>query len=118
MEMILHLTLTEILAFTGIMITLVSGYVVLKMKIQKIETTSQLKFLEIEAKIMASDKSHDRWVDDIKEMVHKFLTENKEEHGQLIHSVGSMRSSLEFIKIRLAEKGMNMHVTIDENKQS
>jgi hypothetical protein len=99
-----HLTLAEIIAFTIMMITVISAWVALRVKIQKLETTSQLKFLELEEKISTSNDDHDKWVEDMRKMVKEFLTDNKEEHRAIMHSVGSMRNTLEIIKIQIAEQ--------------
>ena len=114
MRMIFHITIAEVLAFAGVLIAVIAPWIALRVKLQKIETTTNIKFLELEKMIMDSEKRHDEWVDGIKEMAKEFLTNNKEEHREIMHNVGSMRSSLEFIKIKLAEKGFNMHANQEQ----
>jgi len=100
--MIISVSVMEILAFTAMMITIISGWVALKVKIQKYETTAQLKFLELEKKIADSNDHHNEWVAGIGRMVDKFLTDNKEEHKELMRDVKEIRQSINEVNITIA----------------
>ena len=93
----------EILGISALLITIISGWVALRVKIQKIDTTTAIKIVQLEIKIKEVETNHLVWVDDLKCMVKEYLTDNKEEHREIMHSVNSIRTSIESIKIKLAE---------------
>ena len=99
----MNISFSEFLALLAILGSIVTVWVSTKVKIQKIETTMQLKLLELERKICESNDHHNEWVLGMKELINQFLTDNKQEHKDIMHDVKGIRQSLGAINIRLAE---------------
>ena len=92
----LNLTISEvagILAFIG---GLFSVWVSTKVKIAKIETTMNLKIASIETKIAEYMQANSKAIEN-------FLTDNKQEHRELMHDVKNIRQSINGISINIAE---------------
>ncbi|MFZ4523498.1 MAG: hypothetical protein ACOYNC_17475 [Bacteroidales bacterium] len=100
---IMNISFSEFLALMAILGSIVTVWVSTKVRIQKIETTMQLKLLELERKICESNDHHNEWVLGMKEMINQFLTDNKQEHKDIMHDVKGIRQSLNAMNIRLAE---------------
>jgi hypothetical protein len=100
---ILSASFSEFLALMAILGSIVTVWVSTKVKIQKIETTMQLKVLELERKIHESNDHHNEWVLGMKEMINQFLTDNRQEHKDIMHDVKGIRQSINAMNVRLAE---------------
>ena len=100
---LMNISFSEFLALIAILSSIVTVWVSTKVRIQKIETTMQLKLLELERKICESNDHHNEWVLGMKEMINQFLTDNKQEHKDIMHDVKGIRQSLNAMNIRLAE---------------
>jgi len=100
---LLSFSFSEFLALMAILGSIITVWVSTKVKIQKIETTMQLKILELERKILESNDHHNEWVLGMKEMINQFLTDNKQEHKDIMHDVKGIRQSINAMSIKLAE---------------
>jgi len=101
--MMVSLSVGEILAFLTLLFAIVGVWINMRVKIQKIETTTTLKILELENKMRERDDSHSEWVNDVKNMIERFLVDNKEEHRAISHDVKNIRQSINAFNVRLAE---------------
>lgn len=99
----LTLSVQEILAILGMLGVVTGYYISLRVKIQKIDTSTQLKILELERQIASEKSVHADWVKDIREMIAQFLCDNKEEHKALQHDTKNIRQGLENIRVSIAE---------------
>lgn len=99
----LTLSIQDILAILGMLGVVTGYYISLRVKIQKIDTSTQLKILELERKIAAEKSVNADWVKDIREMIAQFLCDNKEEHKELQHDTKNIRQGLENIRVSIAE---------------
>lgn len=102
-EMEFTMSTAEILGISALLITIISGWIALRVKIQKIDTTTAIKIVQLEIKIKEVETSHLVWVDDLKCLIKDYLTDNKDEHREIMHSVNSIRENIETIKIKLAK---------------
>jgi patatin-like phospholipase/acyl hydrolase len=84
------------------MITILSIWIGTRIRIQKIETTVNLKFIEMEKQILESNNHNNEWITGIKQMIDKFLLDNKEEHRELIHDMKNVRTCMGAINEKLA----------------
>lgn len=98
-----NISIAEILGVSALLLTIISGWIALRVKIQKIDTTTAIKIVELEHRIADAESRHLCWVEDLKAVIKDYLTDNKEEHREIMHSVNSIRTSIETIKIKLAE---------------
>lgn len=96
------LSFSEILAFTVIMGSIVSVWVGVKVKIQKIETTTHIKFVEFERQLSDMDLRSKEWMKGAGDALNRFVNENKEEHRELSHDTKNIRNSLQLVNERLA----------------
>lgn len=100
----ISISVSEILAFTALMFSIVGAWVTLRVRIQKLETTTNLKIVEIERQILEAKSSNTDWVHDMKDTINRFLVDNKEEHRTIGTNIEGIKNSIEGINIRLAKQ--------------
>lgn len=113
---IIHISIAEIIAFLTLMIAILSTWMAFRIKVQKIETTQHLKFLELEKQISDTNNRQNEWVNGIKEMITQFLADNKAEHKDIAHDVKNIRQSINTVNIRLAGFRQHECITINNNE--
>lgn len=97
-----NLSFSEILAFIVIMGSIVSVWIQVKVKIQKIETTTNIKFLDFERQLADMNTRSKEWMTGAGDALNRFVNENKEEHRELSHDTKNIRNSLQLVNERLA----------------
>lgn len=99
----INLTMTEIIAIGGLLIAIVSAWITLRVRITKVETTSNLKFLELEKQIHECKNSNRVWIDELKQSLKTFLDDNKGDHREIAGSVEALRDAISDMRVKIAE---------------
>lgn len=97
------LNIGEIIAILTLIILVVGAWINVRVKIKEIETTMNIKIVQLEARIADQNRSNQTWVKDMKEMITQFLADNKEEHRSISHDVKNIRQSINAVCIKIAE---------------
>ena len=91
-----NLTLPEFFGIIVVLASFVSVWVNTKVKIARIETSTNIRIASIEVKIAEYIQRNSATMD-------KFVQDNKDEHREIMHDVKGIRSSIQSLDVKIAE---------------
>ena len=101
----LTLTLTEMVSILIFLLGLVSAWISLRVKITKIETSTNMKLASMEStstlRFAAIESKLAEYIKNNNEQIKSFASDNKEEHRELMHDVKNIRSSINAIFMKI-----------------